>query len=372
MARKRFITSDMSIDEKIAEIAAENPVAALMWPWFITGFDDWGRMEAVPVKIKLSIFPAFPYTPKDIEEAIDLYDKFGIVHKYEVDGKEYLAIEPEKYYKYQTYIRGSKREIDSSNCPPSPNPPWGNAKDSKDSAEEHTEHDRRADARTCTQVSADERKSIPLPSPSPSPSPSKEIYICAPDGARVYTAPSPGGSVEAEKVTATLEDKPSKSGPRSPFKSKRQEQLFDEFWAQYPKKRSKGQAEKTWVKLKPDEQLFKAILDGLERAKTSVEWQKDGGQYIPYPSSWLNAKGWEDEYTATEVNNDAKHQRYTSGHYAFGNTKPQSNRFAGLVRDGGTGRIAGQEDSPNTGGDSQAPRNFDEGPSGDKGCQVTE
>jgi hypothetical protein len=87
------------------------------------------------------------------------------------------------------------------------------------------------------------------------------------------------------------------SGPRSPFKSKRQEQLFDEFWAQYPKKRSKGQAEKTWVKLKPDEQLFKAIMAGLERAKPSVEWQKNNGQYIPYPSTWLNAKGWEDEYT---------------------------------------------------------------------------
>lgn len=59
MARKRFITSDMSVDERIAEIAAENPVAALMWPWFITGFDDWGRMEAVPGKIKLSISQRF-------------------------------------------------------------------------------------------------------------------------------------------------------------------------------------------------------------------------------------------------------------------------------------------------------------------------
>jgi hypothetical protein len=121
--------------------------------------------------------------------------------------------------------------------------------------------------------------------------------ICAPDSAHVHTASQPGGSVEAEKVTATLEDKPSKSGPRSPFKSKRQEQLFDEFWAQYPKKRSKGRAERAWVKIKPDEQLFKAILDGLERAKTSGEWQKDSGQYIPYPATWLNAKGWEDEYS---------------------------------------------------------------------------
>ena len=132
----------------------------------------------------------------------------------------------------------------------------------------------------------------------------KSKDICAPDGARAHTAPSPGGSVEAEKVTATPDgDKlPEKSGPRSPFKSKRQEQLFDEFWEKYPKKRSKGRAERAWVKIKPDEQLFKAILDGLERAKKSRDWLKNEGQFIPYPATWLNAKGWED------VHNDLMHR----------------------------------------------------------------
>ena len=100
--------------------------------------------------------------------------------------------------------------------------------------------------------------------------------------------------VEADKVTVQSDESTKK--PRKPFRSKRQEQLFDEFWERHPKKRSKGRAEKAWVKIKPDEQLFKAILDGLERAKTSVDWLKDDGQYIPYPSTWLNAKGWEDEY----------------------------------------------------------------------------
>jgi len=114
---------------------------------------------------------------------------------------------------------------------------------------------------------------------------------CAPEAAQESKCTPEGDGVEAEKVTATLE-----SGPRSPFKSRRQEQLFDLFWEQYPKRRSKGRAERAWVKIKPDEQLFEAILDGLERAKTSVEWLKDDGQYIPYPSTWLNAKGWEDEY----------------------------------------------------------------------------
>ena len=72
--------------------------------------------------------------------------------------------------------------------------------------------------------------------------------------------------------------------------------MFDEFWARYPKKKSKGQAERAWVRIKPDETLFAAILSGLERAKASYDWRKDGGKYIPYPATWLNAKGWEDEY----------------------------------------------------------------------------
>lgn len=162
-----------------------------------------------------------------------------------------------------------------------------------------------------------------------------DIDTCAPDGARACTAPSPGGSVEAEKVTATPEDKPSKSGPRSPFKSKRQEQLFDEFWAQYPKKRSKGQAERAWVKINPDEQLFKAILDGLERAKTSVEWQKNGGQYIPYPATWLNAKGWEDEYTpAEEVKRIGTYRQGSIKHGAAKSLEEaRRNRYADLYAD---------------------------------------
>jgi hypothetical protein len=135
-------------------------------------------------------------------------------------------------------------------------------------------------------------------------------HICASKAAREHLAGQDSDeNVEADKVTVASDEQPGeKSRPRSPFKSKRQEQLFDLFWEQYPKRRSKGQAEKTWVKLKPDEQLFEAIMAGLERAKTSVEWLKDDGQYIPYPSSWLNAKGWEDEYTTSkEVGGNGNH-----------------------------------------------------------------
>jgi hypothetical protein len=70
---------------------------------------------------------------------------------------------------------------------------------------------------------------------------------------------------------------------------------FNDFWEVYPKKKSKGQAETTWNKLSPDNDLLTLILTALETARKSEDWLKENGKYIPYPSSWLNAKGWEDE-----------------------------------------------------------------------------
>lgn len=74
---------------------------------------------------------------------------------------------------------------------------------------------------------------------------------------------------------------------------------FDTFWSCYPRKKSKGVAEKVWNKGNLGNGTFDLIMDGLERAKASEDWQKDGGKWIPYPSTWLNAKGWEDEFEAS-------------------------------------------------------------------------
>ena len=70
---------------------------------------------------------------------------------------------------------------------------------------------------------------------------------------------------------------------------------FETFYKAYPKHKSRGAAEKAWRTLKPTDELLAKIMAGLERAKKSNEWQKENGQYIPYPATWLRAKGWEDE-----------------------------------------------------------------------------
>jgi len=71
---------------------------------------------------------------------------------------------------------------------------------------------------------------------------------------------------------------------------------FEKFWKAYPKKRSKDQARKAFSKRRPNEHLLEKIIQVIEQAKQSVEWQKDAGRFIPYPATWLNAAGWEDEY----------------------------------------------------------------------------
>lgn len=71
-------------------------------------------------------------------------------------------------------------------------------------------------------------------------------------------------------------------------------ELFDRFWNAYPKKKAKGQALTAFKKLRPDGGTVDKMLAALEWQVKTEEWRKDGGQYIPYPATWLNGRRWED------------------------------------------------------------------------------
>lgn len=76
---------------------------------------------------------------------------------------------------------------------------------------------------------------------------------------------------------------------------------FEKFWAEYPNKTSKKKASEKWLNLfkalttAEADKLFSEVIVGLERAKKSSQWQKDNGQYIPHPTTWLNQERWKDE-----------------------------------------------------------------------------
>lgn len=67
---------------------------------------------------------------------------------------------------------------------------------------------------------------------------------------------------------------------------------FERFYAAYPLKKSRGQAEKAFAKLGPDDELVDQMLAALELRKASGTWVDP--KFIPYPATWLNAKGWMD------------------------------------------------------------------------------
>lgn len=71
---------------------------------------------------------------------------------------------------------------------------------------------------------------------------------------------------------------------------------FELFWTAYPRKTAKAAAVKAWSKIKLTPELMASIMVGLNAAKGSDGWMRDGGRFIPHPATWLNGKRWEDEY----------------------------------------------------------------------------
>ncbi|NQT61659.1 MAG: winged helix-turn-helix domain-containing protein [Candidatus Marinimicrobia bacterium] len=79
---------------------------------------------------------------------------------------------------------------------------------------------------------------------------------------------------------------------------------FEQFWAKYPKKKSKKPALKSFQKINPDDALLSTMLDALETQKLTNDWSKEGGQFIPLPVTWLNQARWEDEVPEQKVHAD--------------------------------------------------------------------
>lgn len=77
--------------------------------------------------------------------------------------------------------------------------------------------------------------------------------------------------------------------------------LFAEWYTKYPKKVDKDKARRAWDKLKVTEELFTAIMQGLER--WLKEW--DDPKFIPYPAVWLNNRRWEFEFPRAKQKNKA-------------------------------------------------------------------
>lgn len=69
---------------------------------------------------------------------------------------------------------------------------------------------------------------------------------------------------------------------------------FERFWQAYPRKVGKDAAWAVFQRKGPDDDLTDAMIAAVDRAKRSAQWQKDDGQFIPHPRTWLSQGRWQD------------------------------------------------------------------------------
>jgi len=86
---------------------------------------------------------------------------------------------------------------------------------------------------------------------------------------------------------------------------------FESFWQEYPKKVGKGGAFKSWLKTSYSQvELLQLCLKALRWQKQLDQWNKNNGEFIPNPQTYLNQCRWEDD-CPPELNPDKEPEYYT-------------------------------------------------------------
>ena len=94
---------------------------------------------------------------------------------------------------------------------------------------------------------------------------------------------------------------------------------FARFWGIYPRRVARLDALKAWQQLGPSAQLVTDILAAVIWQRDQPTWTREGGQFIPYPASWLRQGRWLDEPTqvGTSLFSDIGRQNATNGAVAL-------------------------------------------------------
>jgi hypothetical protein len=238
MARARNIKPGFFTNDLLAEV---EPLGRLLFAGLWTIADREGRLEDRPRKIKAELLP---YDDCDCDALLDALCKHGFIHRYTHDAHRFIQVcnfgrhqNPHQKEAASVIPEAGKYQVNIG-TPPS------------------------------TGLAPDKTGSSPADSLNPiTDSP---ILI-----------PSPSARPAHGRGANYPED-------------------FEVFWEQYPNKKGKDRALKSWRVLRPSSELQETILAAIARQRMGRDWIKDGGQYIPHPSTWLNDAGWLNETAVVE------------------------------------------------------------------------
>ena len=111
----------------------------------------------------------------------------------------------------------------------------------------------------------------------------------------------PDKNVTQNEKEIRKENDPPKA-PQGASVPKWKPERFEAFWRYYPaipdgnghgRRPAKDRAARAWDRLRPDDQTLALMGQALRRQKESRQWREGVG--IPYASTWLNRRAWEEE-----------------------------------------------------------------------------
>ena len=208
-----------------------------LWAYLITYVDDFGRGSAEPDILKGFVFPRRKsVTEATINAALLDLANIGLIRLYEVDGDSYLCL--------RNWEEHQNRRATTSKFPEPP------------------EIDN-----VCEQMQADDSKCSQM-------------------------------QADAPVTRYSILDNDTRYSILDNDQARENETGFDEFWKAYPRKVSKQSALKAWKGAKADKLAERIIADVQRRCET--EWKGQEMQYIPFPTTYLHQRRWEDETAPQE------------------------------------------------------------------------
>lgn len=106
MARRRYISTDISTDNRVNQLTKEGGVfATLLYTWMVPHATDDGGITADLDELRLIVVPGIKVTPATMQKSIEAMEALGLIER--VNGR--LFFPTDTFYKYQNYVSAKNR-----------------------------------------------------------------------------------------------------------------------------------------------------------------------------------------------------------------------------------------------------------------------
>lgn len=109
MSRRRYVSTEISLDGALNRVAKQSDFAALLYTWMIPHAADDATITGDPEKLLMAVMPGRrDKDPADIEAALKLLEAEGLFELWSRSTRT-IYFWPHAFYRYQTYIKTSNR-----------------------------------------------------------------------------------------------------------------------------------------------------------------------------------------------------------------------------------------------------------------------